>query len=246
MSKNRTIGLMQQCGVSLQRCTNQKFDLCGVFFAFYFILFNTFIYYSSFRYGEQKVSEGVDGAELLTLYEKGLLPLDGEEREIGGNGNDHMEEDDDDDGDKIPNLVALPTKLTTAAAPSGAAAESEMDDDGDDEEEEEENDEDMEGRGGPKKRVRSDCDDEEPEEEEEEGEQEEGEDEEEGGGRASKRARREATENGTEQGREGEDVGKKARRSKKAEVKFASEVKKVDGPGPNGALDGAGPDPRKV
>lgn len=124
------------------------------------------------RYGAQKVAEGVDGAELLTLHEQGLMPLE-------GGGEDNGEEDKDDEED-VPKLVALPEGMDVEA---------------------EEEEEDEEGE-------------QEEEEEEEEDEEEKG-----GGGRPSKRARRE---------------------DKKKGVKFASEVKTSDGPGPSGAVD-AGP-----
>lgn len=208
------------------------------------------------RYGDQKVAEGVDGAELLTLHEKGLMPLEGEENKSGED-SDGMQDDaeEDDDGDEIPNLVALP-----ATSKASAAAGGEAEDDG--------GDEDMllfEG-GSSKKRVREDGDEDEDDDDgdeddnEEQGEEEEEQEEEGEGGevvsRSSKRARREAADGGAmemqdaeEEEEEEEDDGdsgevsadKGGRRSKKPGVKFSSEVKKVDGPGPSGALDGAGP-----
>lgn len=195
----------------------------------------------SSRYGDQKVAEGVDGADLLTLHEQGLMPLDGEQNKDG-------EEMDDDT--EIPRLIAFPR----ASAASGE--EEEMDDD-------EEEDDEMEGvQGGSKKRARQEGEEQE-EEQAEEGMEDDSDSE---TTKASKKARREGVKDGDveeyDEGGEDEeeeeekedeeaprDSGKletKTPRSEKSGVKFASEVKKVDGPGPNGALDGAGPDPRKV
>lgn len=124
------------------------------------------------------MSEGVDGADLLTLHEQGLMPLEKDDDDEGdGDGGDAEEEEE------APQLVSMP--------------EDGMEVEGVEEEEEEE--------------------EEEIEEEEEEG-------------RPSKRAR--VSDKGGK--------GKKEREEgegRKRGVKFASEAKVADGPGPNGPVD---------
>ena len=99
-------------------------------------------------YGVEKVSAGVEGADLLEAYERGDIEEDEEGemiwREDGvGRGDDEEEdedEEDEEDGDVAPDLVEL-----DEGEDDGDMEEEEGDEDEDDEEEEEEVDEDDDG-----------------------------------------------------------------------------------------------------
>lgn len=134
------------------------------------------------RYGSHKVAEGVDGAELLTLHERGLMPLEGD-------GEGEREEGDDDEA---PQLVPLPESMEVDEG--GGKVGEEMDVRKEEKEEVEEKkgmDEEKEEEGVDDEEEGEDEEDEEDEEvEEEEVDEEEEEEEEESDGRPTKRVRR--------------------------------------------------------
>jgi len=109
-------------------------------------------------YGSSKVSDGVEGVELLEAYERGELKLDSDGEVMSGEdeeGDDDEEEeesdeDDEDDEDDAPQLVRLP----------------EDEDEDMDEEDEEEDEEDEEDEEEEEEEEDDDDDDEEEEEEE--------------------------------------------------------------------------------
>lgn len=68
------------------------------------------------RYGAQKVAEGVDGAELLTLHEQGLMPLDDSSRDDL----DVIEnEREGEEEEETPQLVSLPEGIDMEAEGDG-------------------------------------------------------------------------------------------------------------------------------
>lgn len=167
------------------------------------------------------MAEGVDGAELLTLHEKGLLPLDGEDSKL----------DDEQDDEDAPQLVTLSEKTGSM----------DVDSDEEIEEEEEEGKKRDAGARGSKRPRGEGLDDEDEDEEVDDVVNADI-------ARAGKRARREK-EDGDEEEGEGdeEDEEEEEEDGENVKVKFANEVKKADGPGPKVALDaGAATDPRKV
>ena len=109
------------------------------------------------QYGEQRVSEGVEGAELLEAYERGEIIVDEEEviwredlnKHDDEDEDDDMEEEDDEDDEEeddeeCPTLVPI----REGAEAEGGEDEDEEDDEDEeeeDDEEEEEMDEDDEG-----------------------------------------------------------------------------------------------------
>jgi len=106
-------------------------------------------------YGSSKVSDGVEGVELLEAYERGELKLDsdGEVMSAEDEESDEEEEEeesDEDDEDDAPQLVRLPDDEDEDMDEEDEEEdeedeEEEEDDDDDDEEEEEEVDDDDEG-----------------------------------------------------------------------------------------------------
>lgn len=109
------------------------------------------------RYGVQKLVEGVDGADLLTLHEQGLLPL--------GEG-DGLEEEEEDEEDEAPQLVELPgvgvrqglgAEGGKEADGDGGGLEMEVEDDEEEEMEEEEDEDGTDDDGGAVKEAGQDV-----------------------------------------------------------------------------------------
>ncbi len=100
------------------------------------------------QYGEQRVSEGVEGADLLEAYERGEIIVDDDDviwredlNKPGDEEDDEMdeeEEEEEEDDDECPDLVHI-------KGAEAAGDEEEEGDEEDDDEEEEERDDDEEG-----------------------------------------------------------------------------------------------------
>lgn len=179
------------------------------------------------RYGVQKLMEGVDGADLLTLHEQGLLPL-GEGGTDEGEGDD-LEEDDEEE-EEAPQLVELPGDgVGQGLDIEGGSIEGDK--------------EDEEG-GGLEMEVGDEEENEGSEMEEEGMEEDEDEDGAEDNGRAEIDGR-EKKEELWESEEAGQDVGgvegkatKRVCRSKKS-IRFARDVKGSGGSGADEAVEEA-------